>query len=91
MSEASEKKRWDCHECRNELCISYFNTIYHPEHGQLCQAEKHWDGILFHPFHFGSKQAAQKWIETGFIAELQEDLSNLGVGFTTVCFKAREI
>lgn len=74
--------RWDCHEHRKELRVSFgFHTVFHPVHGVLCQSERAYDVFIYHPIEFKSVAAAQKWIDTGFISELQEELCNLGVGF----------
>ena len=59
------------------------------EHGQLCYIEKHYDCFLYHPIVFKDNAAAQRWIEDGCIADLQEQLSNLGVGFHLGCFERR--
>ena len=77
--------RWDCHEHRDELKISDACTIYHPERGQLCYGERHWDCVLFFPLVFKSKQQANEWIEKGYIAQLQESLGILNVGFHREC------
>lgn len=74
---------WDCHEHRDELLSSVAATVYHLEKGQLCWWEIHWSCIIYHPIRFKNRRAAQKWIENGCIAEIQESLSMLQVGFST--------
>jgi len=81
------EKRWDCHEHRHELQISDHCSVYHPDHGQLCYSEKHYDCVLYFPVLFKDKAAAAKWIEKGCIAEIQEGLMNLGVGFVNLSCK----
>lgn len=73
---------WDVHEHKNELKISDEYTIYHSEHGQLCYCERHYDVLLFYPLRFKSKSDTQKWIDSGTIAELQESLMILSIGFS---------
>jgi hypothetical protein len=82
-------KHWNCHEHRDELKVSEFCSVYHPEHGQLCVFEKHWDVVLSYPIQFKDKAAAHKWVREGYIAELQEGLGTLMVGFTKDCMKER--
>ena len=72
---------WDVTQHRDELQVSDRATVYHTERGHLCQVEKHWDVVLYHPIQFKDRAAAWKWCREGFIAELQEGLGNLGVGF----------
>lgn len=81
------EKRWDCHEHRHELQISDHCSVYHPDHGQLCYSEKHYDCVLYFPVLFKDKAAAAKWIEKGCVAEIQEGLMNLGVGFVNLSCK----
>jgi hypothetical protein len=81
---------WDCHEHRDELWISNSCTVYHKEHGQLCWWEVHWDCIIYHPIQFKDKTAAAKWIGEGCIADIQEGLSRLQVGFSCEGFSKRE-
>lgn len=81
--------RWDCHNHREELKVSQHATVYHPDHGQLSVLEKHWDVNLWHPIMFKDKAAAWKWIQEGYIAELQEGLGNLGVSFTKTSCASR--
>lgn len=81
---------WNVHLFKNELKISSYGTIYHHEHGQLCQAEHFHDCKLYYPVRFISKKEAQAWIDKGTIANLQEDLNNLDVGFQTLCFVKKD-
>ena len=78
-------KRWDCHEHRDELHVSFNATVYHTEQGQLCYGERHWDVWLWFPIQFKDRSAAAKWINHGNIAEIQESLSILQVGFRCEC------
>lgn len=66
---------------REECEITIFDTVVHPEYGQLCQWNSKWNYIAFLPIQFKDKQAAYKWISEGTIAQLQEGLNNLCVGF----------
>ncbi len=78
-----ENERWNCHEHRDELLTSYEATVYHLEKGQLCWYEMHYYCIIYHPIKFKDRHAAQKWIDNGCIAEIQESLSTLHIGFST--------
>jgi len=80
---------WNCHEHRTELCVSNANTVYHPEHGQLCWWEVHHDCRIYHPIRFKGPAEAHRWITSGCIAEIQESLSLLQVGFSLVTFELR--
>ena len=84
-----KKTPWDCHKHKDELKVSDHSTVYHPYRGQLCYAERQYDAFLFHPVVFTDKQAAWKWIESGTIADIQESLGCLGVGFVKECLKVR--
>lgn len=81
---------WDVHQHKDELCVSDAATIYHPEHGQLCYCERHWDCLLYHPIQWKDRAAAYKWINEGCIAEIQEGLNCLAVGFSLVSFEKRD-
>lgn len=85
----SEDKIWDCHEHRDELRSSNGATVYHLEKGQLCWWEIHWGCIIYHPIRFKNRLAAQEWIEKGCIAQIQESLSILQVGFNTKSIEIR--
>jgi hypothetical protein len=80
-------EKWDVHQHKDELCVSDAATIFHPEHGQLCWCERHWDYLLFHPIKWNDRAAAYKWINEGCIAEIQEGLSCLAVGFSLTCYE----
>ncbi len=82
-------ERWNVHHHKDELQVSDFATVWHREHGQLCQAEHRWDGILFHPIRWESRDKAWNWVRKGTIAEIQESLSNLNVGFSLTCFESK--
>lgn len=81
--------RWDCHQHRDELRVSDSNTVYHDERGQLCYGYRHLNTFLFFPIQFKDKAAAYKWIESGCIAQLQEGLGCLAVGFELATLKIR--
>lgn len=81
--------RWDPHAHRDELRVSVFYTVYHPEQGQLCQGHRELYGTVFVPIQFASREQARKWIQEGCIADLQESLTNLQVGFVLSCFLPR--
>lgn len=85
----AKEKHWNCHEHKEELRVSDFCTIYHPDTGQLCIGEHHWNCVLFYPIEFKTKTEAKKWIEEGTIAQLQEAYGNLDIGFTKLCFSNR--
>ena len=76
------QSEWDCHEHRDELDVSAQLTVYHPEYGQLCYAEKKPSCWIYHPIKFTSHKAAERWIREGYISELQEALYELGIGFS---------
>ncbi len=46
----------------------------------LCQGVREYPFMIFHPIQFDHEKA-EKWVEKGYIAELQEGLTNLAVGF----------
>lgn len=89
QTEASKVERWDCHEHRDELLSSNAATVYHLERGQLCSWEVYWDCIIYHPVQFTDRHAAQKWIESGCIADIQESFSMLQVGFSNKTLERR--
>jgi hypothetical protein len=66
---------------KEELRVSG-KIVYHPEHGVLSQGIMDFRTMVFHPVVFRDGVAAQKWIDDGCIAEVQENLGNLAVGFT---------
>lgn len=74
--------QWDVHKHREELMVSDMATIYHHDKGVLCQLEKHIYVLIYHPIQFKSRDEAFKWIKDGCIADLQESLCNLSVGFS---------
>lgn len=82
--------RWDYREHKGELEVSNAGTIYHGEHGVLCWSEIKFDFILHHPIGFKDKAAAYKWIREGCIAEIQESLLCLAVGFQTKLIEERQ-
>jgi len=82
-----KEKRWDVHDHKDELYVSLFYTVYHPEKGQLCTWERETYAIVYLPIQFKTKALAYKWIESGTIAEIQEGMTCLRVGFTNLCFK----
>ena len=86
----AKREHWDVHRHKDELQVSDFATVYHPERGQLCQCERQWNVVLYHPIRFNDRSAAYKWIQSGTIAELQEGLMNLGVGFSTVAMESND-
>lgn len=81
-------ERWDCHQHRDEMFTSDARTVCHPEKGQLCYwlDQYHGDHVCrtYHPIEFKTEAFAEKWIDSGFIAELQEGMSILAVGFSCV-------
>ncbi len=81
---------WDCHEHKDELLVSDAATVYHPKRGQLCYMEQHWDCFLWHPIKFSDRSKAYRWIRQGSIAEIQEGIMCLAVGFSTKAFEARQ-
>jgi len=80
-------ERWNCHDHRDELHVSDNCSVYHPEHGQLCSWEIHYDCVLYFPILFKTKALAYKWIKDGTIAEIQESWSYLQIGFATKGFE----
>ena len=71
------------------MLVSDAATVYHPERGQLCYFDRRWDCVLSYPIQFKNKAAAMNWIKSGTIAEIQEGLSMLAVGFSMDCFQKR--
>lgn len=67
---------------RDNLRVSIFDTVYHPTDGVLCQGNREYGCVVYQPIMFRSRAAAQRWIENGTIAELQESLSNLCIVFS---------
>lgn len=84
------EERWNCHEHRDELQVSFQATVYHHLHGQLCYTERTNDCYLHIPIQFKDTAAAYRWIEKGCIADLQEGMGTLQIGFTTKCLTPRE-
>lgn len=82
---------WNVHDHRDELKVSDSATVYHDEQGQLCYTERHWDCVLYFPIAFKSRQAAWRWVREGCIAELQESLGTLQVGFSKTTYEARQL
>lgn len=81
---------WDLHRHKAELLVSDNCTIWHPQHGQLCMAEKHYDVTIYHPVRFMDKPSAWKWITDGCLADLQEGLGCLQIGFSNIMVKERK-
>lgn len=87
-STTSRDARWDCHKHKSEMFVSGEHTVCHPEQGVLC----YWFAVYgsgrrlltFFPIRFNSNALAQKWIDSGCIADIQESLSILEVGFSNV-------
>lgn len=75
-------------DIQNELQVSIFNTVYHPELGQLCQGHRQYGCYVSVPIRFNSREDAWKWIREGTIGRLQEGLNNLHVGFTNSMVKS---
>jgi hypothetical protein len=68
-------------EFRRECLVTVWDTVVHPDYGQLCQGDRMGGCTVWLPIQFKSKPLAYKWIESGTIAEIQEGLTNLKVGF----------
>jgi hypothetical protein len=85
-TQVKSREYWDCHKHRKDLRVSDACTVYHPDKGQLSYWEVHYDCTLYYPIQFIDKAAAHKWIENGTIAEIQEGMSCLRVGFTCKAF-----
>lgn len=85
-----DSEPWDVHQHRDELCVSMFNTVYHPERGVLCQSKRSYDGTIYDPIAFKDKKSAEGWIAKGYISEIQEAFHCLAIGFSLVMFKPRE-
>lgn len=83
------KENWDVHDHKDELSVSDFLTIFHPERGVLCQYVIHWNHIIYQPIKWESREKAYNWIREGTIAEIQESLSNLHICFSFKCFEPR--
>lgn len=47
----------------------------------LCQLLQETWGYVSHPVFFGNRHRAMRWIESGTIGDLQEELTSLEVGF----------
>jgi len=84
-----KEKYWNVHDHKDELCVSSYYTVYHPEKGQLCTWERETYAIVYLPIQFKTKALAYKWIENGTIAEIQERMNCLRVGFTNICFEEK--
>jgi hypothetical protein len=78
-------EKWDCHKHKDELRVTAFLTIFHPDHGQLCLMKNHQDCLVFHPIVFESHQQACEWIREGSIADLQAKLCTLAIQFSKKC------
>lgn len=79
-------ERWNCHDHRDELRVGPESTVFHPDHGILCYYYIEWNGTFYFPFKFKDKAAAYKWIQSGYISELQEGMTWLQVGFSDKMF-----
>lgn len=81
---------WDCHEHKDEMFVCN-KVVCHPEHGQLCFLSTTFQNsgkyTVSSPIEFNTEAAAQKWIDSGCIGEIQESLNYLHVGFTNVMVK----
>lgn len=47
----------------------------------LCQSWRYFQWMLSEPIKFKTANNAQKWITEGCIADIQESLTNLNIGF----------
>jgi hypothetical protein len=89
MERVKVRRHWDCHKHRKELRVSDASTVYHPVKGQLCYWETHHDCNLYYPIKFKDRESAQRWIDEGTIAQIQESAGLLLIGFSTKCFISR--
>ena len=48
----------------------------------LCWTERRGFGVINYPIKFRGNQSAQNWINSGSIADLQEEKNCLAIGFT---------
>ena len=80
---------WDVHQHRDELGVTDQASVFHPEKGQLCWWEYRGLWRFYFPIRFKDVAAAWKWVQFGTIAELQEGMNILQVGFSKVCFEER--
>lgn len=87
LMEEWESKHYRPHPSR----LSIVKYIYHKDETYswaiicddgkvLCQGIREYPYMIFHPILWDYKKA-EKWIEKGYIGNLQEGLSNLAVGF----------
>jgi hypothetical protein len=49
----------------------------------LCQGIRDYDIMVFHPIRWKTYQGAETWVLNGCIGQLQEEMSDLAVGFQT--------
>ena len=79
---------WDCHDHRDELFVGDCHTVCHATQGQLCTWSRAYPASgrvrVFTPIRFKTAADAANWIARGYIAEVQEGLSRLEVGFSNV-------
>ena len=80
---------------RTELEIEVLHDktaiVIHKDIGILCvKYRKRYDYTLYEPVKFKDVERAQKWVETGCMAELQEGFSELDVGFRKEMIVYRE-
>jgi hypothetical protein len=47
----------------------------------LCESVKKFPYIVYFPIKWTNYQACEEWVKTGSIGEIQEDFSNLNIGF----------
>lgn len=91
ITDAEPEVQWDCHEHRDEFKVSNWGSyVYHPEKGVLSQTMRHYDAYINVPIAFKDNAAAYKWIKEGTIAEVQENLTDLQVGFSLELLKSRK-
>ena len=65
----------------NEKKFHDFSWVIVHEDKILCQGIKKYPFIIYHPIIWKDHKAAEVWIESGSIAEIQESFTNLNIGF----------
>jgi hypothetical protein len=75
---------WDYTNHREELHVSNSGFVFHHKHGILCEGAIKGDYFVANPVRFKTRADAWAWIREGTIAEVQENLANLRVGFINI-------
>lgn len=75
-----------------EVLFDKTAIVIHKDIGILCvKYRDKYPYKLYEPVKFTDAQKAQKWVESGYMAQLQENFSELDVGFRKEMIVYREL